>query len=242
MTEALSNWSRPYFQEYTQRPQLFFVVFGAFQIGGQTEQARAVLPSGADIRVIEAAYFRNGACWDLCRKEARETAERVENCRQAVVVKAQIEQQKNLDYLKETLDFLAHLTDEGGEVVYDPYTLSWYPKEDWNERIEAGQIFNPFDHVVILRSEESGVAWLHTRGMIKFGRPDLSARPLVGDEQEIQKVIDRFINFQALGGVVQSGREIRMPGLKTTLTASEIKGSLDDPDFNNFHVEILPRE
>lgn len=54
-------------------------------------------------------------------------------------------------------------------------------------------------------------------------------------------MFNRFIEFQAFGGVIEEGIEIRMEGLPSGMTCHHA-GDLEDPDFNNVHVEIKQAE
>lgn len=239
----MENWSRPYFQNSPQEPHLFYAVLGDFQLGDELHQMASVLPSGLDCRVIDGSYFRDGVVWDRLQQEQPELATVASLASQAVVVQGEVEQQHNLDYLKTTIDFLTYLTDCGGTTVYDPYALNWFGSKQWQEWATDGQIFNPFDHVVLLSSSEEDGTWLHTRGMIKYGRPDLSVRSIQEDEiSSVKKLIDRFISFLALGGVVEEGREVSLPGLTRQYRMGRVEGDRDDPDFNNVHVEIVARD
>ena len=91
---------------------------------------------------------------------------------------------------------------------------------------------------ILVSAEESGGHWFHTRGMRKFGRPDLSIHNVRNDYQKgAIEVCDRFIGLQAAGGRIPEGHEIRVTSLPGGLVCHH-KGTLDDPDFNNVHVEI----
>src|SRR5439155_26535071 len=98
----------------------------------------------------------------------------------------------------------------------------------------------------ILASEDEtmpGRLWLHTRGLRKFARPDLSLR---GAPEPLPKsavdLIRRFIGLQILGGQVLEGHQIRISGLPDGMTCHHA-GDLEDPDFNNVHIEIRwPRD
>jgi hypothetical protein len=72
----------------------------------------------------------------------------------------------------------------------------------------------PRQHVVILTSEDPDDAlltWLHTRGLRKFGRPDLSVRRVPPQDREaVIDLFDRFIEFQTFGGVIEEGQEVRL--------------------------------
>ena len=75
--------------------------------------------------------------------------------------------------------------------------------------------------------------------MRKYGRPDLSVRGVgEGHADGVALLIERFVEFQALGGVIAEGEEIRMKGLPAGGVCRHA-GSLDDPDFNNVHVEVV---
>ena len=75
--------------------------------------------------------------------------------------------------------------------------------------------------------------------MRKFGRPDLSIRS-VSKERESAAIdlINRLIVMQAEGGRVPEGQSIQLRSLPPGLTCHHT-GSLDDPEFNNVHVEIV---
>ena len=73
--------------------------------------------------------------------------------------------------------------------------------------------------------------------MLKFGRPDLSVHGVTADLRDaVIDLINRFIAFQAFGGIIEEGREIKMPSLPPGICTHQ--GDMDDPDFNNVHVEI----
>jgi hypothetical protein len=101
--------------------------------------------------------------------------------------------------------------------------------------------------VIILTSDEdeSGngsnpLTWFHTRGLRKFGRPDLSVHDVPARHHgAVIELIQRFIEVQAFGGTIAEGQEITMRSLPPGMTCHH-GGDLDDPDFNNVHVEITP--
>lgn len=97
----------------------------------------------------------------------------------------------------------------------------------------------PTHHIMILTSEdENGTEWFHTRGMRKFGRPDFSVHRVGPDLRDaIIDLLNRFIEFQAFGGIIDEGQEIKMRSLPAGMICVH-QGNLDDPDFNNVHVEI----
>ena len=74
--------------------------------------------------------------------------------------------------------------------------------------------------------------------MRKFGRPDLSIHGVSKKEESGQlELINRLIVMQAEGARVQEGQPIQMRSLPPGLTCHH-DGDVDDPDFNNVHIEI----
>ena len=89
-----------------------------------------------------------------------------------------------------------------------------------------------------MSDDENDAEWFHTRGMRKFGRPDLSVHQVpAGLRDPAIDLLNRFIDYQALGGIIEEGEEIIMQALPPGMTCSH-RGSPDDPDFNNSHVEV----
>lgn len=71
-----------------------------------------------------------------------------------------------------------------------------------------------------------------------FGRPDLSIHNVpVQYHQAVIDLCNRFIEFQAFGGVIAEGQEIKIWSLPEGMVCHH-RGDMDDPDFNNVHVEI----
>jgi hypothetical protein len=52
-------------------------------------------------------------------------------------------------------------------------------------------------------------------------------------------LFERFITLLAFGGVIKEGQEVRLKTLPGGMTCRHA-GDVDDPDFNNAHVEITP--
>jgi hypothetical protein len=134
------------------------------------------------------------------------------------------------------------LLESGGFAVFDPHMFKWWSVEEWRQRAfdPAGPV--PRHHVVILVSDEPDgrSRWYHTRGMLKFGRPDISVRNVVPAlENVVKDLCERLIEMQAFGAVVPEGQEIKMNGVPRGWRCWG-GGDLDDPEFNNRHIEIRP--
>ena len=148
-------------------------------------------------------------------------------------------------YLRDLVGLVTALLDGGGVAVLDWQALAWWSPERWRERLFAPDALVPTQHVSILLSpEEGGDArlWVHTRGMRKFGRPDVSVHGVAPSEKDgFIGLCNRLINGMALGGIVPEGQEVRVAGLPTGTTCHH-QGDFEDPDFNNVHIEVQPSQ
>lgn len=126
----------------------------------------------------------------------------------------------------------------GGEpslfyVLYETFDAGMPPMSQatyHSKGIPAG-----FDLMQYDRSEYNSVLDGFCSG---FGRPDLGMFNVTPDLKDgAIEMVNRFIEFQAFGGILEEGKEISMQGLPEGLFCHHA-GDLDDPDFNNVHVEI----
>ena len=149
----------------------------------------------------------------------------------------------DLNCLRATPGLLTFLLNHGGIAVFDPWMFQWWGPEEWKERVFEPGGAVPRHHVIILTSEEPAdppLTWFHTRGLRKFGRPDLSVHRVPQQYREaVIELCNRFIEFQAFGGVIGEGQQLRMRTLPKGMTC-HLAGDLDDPEFNNVHGEITP--
>lgn len=249
--DQLPSWVRKYYEVPAGNPFVFFVVYGEFPAAPAVSRSKyryAGIPDGIEVRrytkqaAPEAlARFLDGRPWDDLQTTKPELSVAISRAPECFVIRGEIEDRDNLDYLRDAVGFVTYLLDNGGVCVYDPTMFNWWAPEEWRATAFEPEGPVPRHHVVILVSEESrsGEFWLHTRGMRKFGRPDLSMRRVTPEHQEaVVDLLNRFIEFLAFGGSVPDGQEIRMASLREGLRCYN-RGHVDDPDFNNVHLEIL---
>jgi len=131
--------------------------------------------------------------------------------------------------------------ENGGVALLDPQTMKWWKPSDWSATVFSPHETQPRRHAVILVSEDEGnpgLRWYHTRGMRKFGRPDIGVHAVSPElESGVVDLLNRFIEMQAFGTVVPDGQPVRMASLPDGATCHH-RGDLDDPAFNNVRIEI----
>lgn len=163
------------------------------------------------------------------------------------VIAGEVADPSDLSYLRDVVGVVAALIDAGSTVVFDLQTLRLFTASEFLADVFEPDAPTREAHVAFLRSEDEsspGRIWLHTRGMRKFGRPDLGIRDV--EESFVDAaatLLHRFAELGIRGGAIPEGQAVRMQGIPEGYVCRH-GGSLDDPDYNNFHVEvtsILPR-
>ena len=246
----LPNWPRPHFEPGGGNPYLFYVVFGAAVEGlkvsrskyrcDEVPQGLELLSYGPDSHPEVLNQFRSGYLWDELQKSDPTLSATIAEQQQCVVIRGTLADEPNLNYFRNVIGLVTCLLDSGGIGLFDPQSFKWWSAEGWrNEVFNRGEAL-PREHVVILVSEESdGTRWFHTRGLRKFGRPDLSIHNVLSQHNDgVIDLLNRFIELQAFGGVIPEGQAIKMESLPAGMSCVH-GGSVDDPDFNNVHVEVL---
>lgn len=243
------EWNRNYFTPSEDSIFSFFVVFGEFEDGVNISASKynfTELPEGTVIQKYHDAAapdyrdsLREGYLWEELSQENPGLAEKVKAAPSCMVVSLKAPDQETLDYLRNTIGLVTYFLDNGGVCVYEPQRFKWWAPDDWRELVFGPKEFKPFEHTTILVSkQEDGSFWYHTRGLRLFARPDLSVHNVTPETSaSVIEMINRFIEFQALGGLIDDRKSISMSGLPSSMWC-EHKGSIDDHDFNNKHIEI----
>ena len=249
MPAELPSCRRPQYSPGGDSAFVYFVVFGVkppdsplsgskYRVSGippQLKISHYQAPKNQDL----LDGFREGYVWDelVIREAGLAAAIAAQN--QCVVIHGEFGDQPDLNYLRDTIGIATWFLEEGGVAVYDPQMFRFWSGEDWWRRIFEPVDPIPRSHVVILVSpEEGGTEWIHTRGMRKFGRPDISIRGVAPEwKNAAVDTCNRFIEFQAFGGLIEEGQAVKVPGFPEGLTCRH-RGNSEDPDFNNVHVAI----
>lgn len=250
MTSELETWEREYFVAGGGDPMLFYVVHGEINLSAPLSRAEyrtngapdgiKVMSYGPNKRPDVPGSFREGYPWDEFVIDNPKLAAVVEQSQHCVVLRGTPTDSSTLDYLRDTIGLITYLIDHGGCAIYDPFMFRWWQPSDWKQQVFDPAAAVPRHHTVILVSEEpdSSLKWYHTRGMRKFGRPDISVHNVTTElEEGVIDLCNRLIEHQAFGHVVQDGQQIKMASLPSGGVIRHA-GDLDDPDFNNFHLDL----
>jgi hypothetical protein len=243
------TWGRPHFQPGGGDALAAFLVFG--HVGdaltlSRTRHRLEPLPDGVTVLRHDRAEHPDvfdlltGDVGDVLRAEHPDVHERALHASTCVRVQGRVPDPATLDYLRATVGVVTAVADQGGVAVLDMPALRWRSPAAWRSEFADKSSFAAGSHVTLFVSEEERGPgrWFHTRGMRKFGRPDVSVRDVPeGAVDGAIGLCNRLIEMMALGAIIPEGQAVRMRGLPEGMVCRHA-GSLDDPDFNNVHVEV----
>ncbi len=237
-----SSWPRPRYVAGGGDAQIFFEVCGQFAeipaVSREKYHTQGV-PEGVEVWLNDNDFSRweDGPMLELLRASNPDAAREIETAPHVLTLRGQVKDPASLDYLRDVLGIVAALLDAGGAGVVDPQTLQLFSPQAWRETFWSGA-FEPTSHATILLSPENEKVWLHTRGMRLFGRPDISCHSVQPEEVEkLQPVFNGLIRLQAAGALIPDGQIVQATGIGNRLICQH-RGGIEDPDFNNFHLEL----
>lgn len=246
---TIPAWQRPHWQPSDEEIVLQFYVFGKFEAVRvpSTQYGSPGLPAGMAstnhyhhaLRSWEG-YPLKGSMGKLFKDESPEAYSLAVDAPEVLVVRGTLKDSADTGYLRDVMGVLAGLLDIGGVAILDPQIVSLFDAASWRRRYLVREGAPIRSHLLILRDGESepGRSWIHTRGLRKFGRPDISLRNVPDSQVDRAGLLcERLVELQALGAHFQEGQPLEAEGLPEGFVA-HLGGSLEDPDFNNSYVEF----
>ena len=242
-------WQRPHWQASDEDILLQFYVFGKFEAVRvpSLDYGSDGLPPGitatnhrhSELRAWEG-YPLKGAMGRMFRDDAPAAYQLAVDAPEVMVVRGTLKDSPDTGYLRDTLGVLAGMLDIGGSAILDPQILSLLDADAWRRKYLIRDGAPIRNHLLILRDGESmpDHSWIHTRGMRKFGRPDVSIRQVPDAEVDRAGALcERLVELQALGAHFSEGQAFDIEGLPAGVVA-HMAGGLDDPAFNNTYVQF----
>ena len=240
-------WLRPHWQAGEGRSLLLWFVFGDFPrqlpIDGAAWRTRG-LPAGGEIgRYARHELERwpghplSGALGDLLCEDDDALVARAAAAPEGFVIRAELVDAPDLDALRDGIGLVSALMAAGAVAAVDPQLLTAFDAEAWRARFFARPAFDVRDHVLMLCDADGqapGRLHVHTRGLRKFARPDLSLRRVPAVARDVAgELLQRLAEWQALGGRFHAGQTVQAGDIALSALPG---GHLDDPAFNNLHV------
>ncbi|MEO5621989.1 MAG: hypothetical protein ABIO74_10770 [Dokdonella sp.] len=245
------NWPRSQWRDSREQAFLLWFVFGDFDkdftIDAPKYRTRGTPPGIEVVRYVNRelmkwdGYPLAGTLGALLYEENSLLFERAKKAGECVMLRGSLADPADLDGLRDLIGTVTALVDLGGVAVIDPQTLSMFDAHEWHRRFFSSDTFAPREHVLILCNDDdlhSGRLHVHTRGLRKFARPDVSIRNVPPAAASVAgELSERFLDFQAQGGIVEDGYVVEIDGAPAGMQV-HVAGALDDPAFNNRHLAL----
>ena len=259
------DWPRPHFDPLGDRPagvraELFYLVVGPapaqpLQVSRRRHHLDRIEPGlviSTHRRADDAAWFDAWFHGPLGREIDGLFAnpDEVRSAQTLTVVRGTFAgEAKDLNYLRNTLGVVSAIADTPGTLaVFDALTTNWWRLGDWRAAFVERSVFEIHDHLFIAVTDEPAHhpgLWTHTRGMAKFGRPELEIRHLPGAYDTRNpairasgRVLNGIATYLALGANVRDGQSMYLPETEATITFNLNDDAATRKHFNNAAVEI----
>ncbi len=239
------RWEREYFQPENGDAFLHYIVFGDIDPEREIpakEYRTSGPPQGTELEFFVAKdqpEWMEGWTTGYFGALLEEQPElNVKDAKGFAMLHGEVEDPETLDYLRDTVGVVTALLDAGGTAVLDAVALRWWSPEEWRATIFEPAGPEPIEHITLLASAEIGGFWIHSQGMRKFGRPDLSARGLAEDDLDLfAGLFESLTVTLASGAVIPDGQRIRIGGTKVFRSVSLVEED-EEGDFDNARYEL----
>lgn len=246
---VIPAWQRPHWHASDEDILLQFFVFGHFQAVRTPSAAYGSpgLPAGVAATNHAHAALRSwggyplkGALGRALKADAPQAWQAAFDAPEVMVVHGKLADSPATGYLRDTLGVLAGMLDIGGVAVLDPQITELLDASAWRRKYLVAGGAPVRSHLLIQCDDEPDTAdsWVHTRGLRKFGRPDISIRRVPqGAVDRAGAACEKLAELQALGAHFTAGQTLELAGIAQDVTV-HVGGALDDPRFNNTFVEF----
>lgn len=243
------NYERPYYEDLNMRPFLFYVVFGATTGELQVSKKRHhvdEMPEGLVFQYWQSAGNKDdmedlmGGVLGELLKEQNEALYRKACAEETwALISGEVHRDSDLSYMRNAIGFVQALVDSGAIAVLDLQTFTLMSGEDWTKKIFEPE-FHPCEHATILASkDENGALWLHTRGMRKFGRPDISMENVEQKQVDLAAgVISEMIFLGAQGAFFSRKTKLHLDDKNAVIVTPQYVDDFDNDDFNNSYYRM----
>jgi hypothetical protein len=176
---------------------------------------------------LRTGALRNIAAGDLGDLDRLDAA----GCCYSITVK--VGDPIDLTHLQLAWAVASELAKAGAFAVLDAYAVRWLPGAAVATRSPA-RSFSIKHEVSLLAETEPAPGFghpVHTRGMIKFGRPDLVAGVPAERIEETGRILNHLARMLAEGHVLRPGQQLRFDGART-LTVADYAPRASVPNLN----------
>jgi hypothetical protein len=208
-------WPRGHYRGAGGRPRLWYKVHGTFD-----EVPALALPDGIELfrydRDDAPAVLAFGVDGPLAASLGDSgVAAPVLAAPHALVVGGELDDAPSLDYLRAVAVAIARLLDGGGVAVLDRGLERWWSPDAWRALADDD---TPLAHTALVIEDDGAGRTYRTRGLEKFGRPDVVVRAVAPEHQAgAVAACARLAHLLADGAILARGKPVRLAGLPAGL-------------------------
>jgi hypothetical protein len=128
------------------------------------------------------------------------------------------------------------LVDRFGGVLLDPQMQLVWGAERWRADRALGDV-DVRRHVVLHADVLCGSVWMHTHGLVKFGKPDLEILGLREEEMDAgARLLNHLARHLSGGAVLAPGDRLEVGGARVVF---QVGGTEQPNDFDNECLRIV---
>lgn len=244
---------RPFYIDIDYHPYLFYVVLGAsledkFEVLKDRHHVDG-FPEGLEFFYIDrendSEYMDNmmgGTIGSILMEENPELYLKVKGEHSWAIIRGEVKDDTDLTYMRNVIGYIQALVERGGKAVFDFSTVTLYSPIDWRKRFFQPE-FSPCDHIRISssidRRAKKPSMWIHTRGMSKYGRPDISFENVPeGKENMVINIIRQMIYFSAQGAFYTKPAKFHFNAKHAGVVTPVFQNDFENEVFNNAFYKI----
>jgi hypothetical protein len=249
VTTPIQPWPRPAFQPTGRPASLLLVAFADREVLGDPPELalRGTIPASAPVEALDLRLIRHSEDPDWVDRWRADglrvfaakalgdlTALDAATC--CYSVRMHVDDPDDLAYLQLAWAVAARLGAAGCTALLDAFAVNWYPGADVAD-LPPDRPFRIQQEISIIAENEGSPGFghpVHTRGMVKFGRPDLIAGVPASLVEHTGQILNHLGRMLADGAVIEPGERFRFDGSRTLLaTPYEPGGTVPDVVLNN---------
>ncbi|HEY3329184.1 MAG TPA: hypothetical protein VGK19_04115 [Capsulimonadaceae bacterium] len=253
--DELKDWGRKYYQAGGDPALVSYIIFGHFEQPleiSMSSYRTAGVPDFIDVHFHERdeepellESFLDGYIGDWLKANDQALHATCKMAAAAIEIRGVLREPMNLNYLRDVIGIITALSDKRGVGVLDCLALRCYRPDEWKTIVWEPGVLHTSAMINTLVTKDPGGPgwWVSTRGMRKFGRPDVSVRGVPRpDTDTVVDFCNRLASMMAQGAIVPSGKIIKAPTIEGDLVC-KLAGGPEDTTYHNQVIEIdFPRQ
>jgi hypothetical protein len=229
---TIAAWTRPAFRPTGRRATFLLLAFADREVLDSPPELAVAAPPTAPVSALRVNLVQEAdqpEWFDGWRRGPLRTVAAVQNIDMSVVdaatccyvIDIDVDDPIDLSHLQLAWAVASSIARAGTVTVLDVHAATWHAGSD----VAA----LPPDRPLVIQHEISITAEtepspgfghaVHTRGMIKFGRPDLIAGVPADRIRETGQILNHLARMLATGAVIEPGERFRVDGRRTLMAA-----------------------